>query len=69
MSLTSDDFIVNPSFNGIGNNNLLAAGNDIPVGDKGAVLLTINVANCGSRDKLHSSTPPLQQVRLPAAPP
>ncbi len=48
MSLTSDDFIVNPSFNGTGNNNMLAAGNDLPVGDKGAVLLTINVANCGA---------------------
>ncbi|MBK6996782.1 MAG: hypothetical protein IPH31_18330 [Lewinellaceae bacterium] len=48
MSLTSDDFIVNPAFNGTGNNNMLAAGNDLPVGDKGAVLLTVNVANCGA---------------------
>jgi hypothetical protein len=44
LSLTSDDFIVNPSFNGIGTNNLLDPGNDLPVGDKGAVLLTVNVA-------------------------
>ena len=48
MSLTSDDFIVNPAFTGTGNNNMLAAGNDLPVGDKGAVLLTVNVANCGA---------------------
>ncbi|MBK6996775.1 MAG: hypothetical protein IPH31_18295 [Lewinellaceae bacterium] len=47
MSLTSDDFIVDPAFNGTGNNNMLAAGNDLPVGDKGAVLLTVNVAGCG----------------------
>jgi hypothetical protein len=47
MSLTSDDFIVDPAFNGTGMNNMLAAGNDLPVGDKGAVLLTVNVANCG----------------------
>ena len=47
MSLTSDDFIVNPSFTGTGNNNMLAAGNDLPVGDKGAILLTINLLNCG----------------------
>ncbi len=45
-SLTSDDFIVNPSFNGTTVTELLAAGNDLPVGDKGAVLLTINVVNC-----------------------
>ncbi|MBK8556057.1 MAG: hypothetical protein IPL65_09965 [Lewinellaceae bacterium] len=43
QSLTSDDYIVNAGFTGIGNNNLLAAGNDIPVGDKGAILLTINL--------------------------
>ncbi len=46
MSLTSDDFIVNPLYNGVAITELLAAGNDLPVGDKGAVLLTINVANC-----------------------
>ncbi len=47
MTLTSDDFTVDPAFNGTGNNNMLAVGNDLPVGDKGAVLLTVNVANCG----------------------
>ncbi|MBK6996776.1 MAG: hypothetical protein IPH31_18300 [Lewinellaceae bacterium] len=47
QSLTSDDFIVDPAFNGTGNNNMLAAGNDLPVGDKGAILLTINLLNCG----------------------
>ncbi len=47
QSLTSDDFIVDPAFTGTGNNNLLLAGNDIPVGDKGAILLTINLLNCG----------------------
>ncbi len=46
MSLTSDDFIINPLYNGVAITELLAAGNDLPVGDKGAVLLTINVANC-----------------------
>ena len=48
VTLTSDDFIVDPSYDGITNVNMLAAGNDLPVGDKGAVLLTVNVANCGS---------------------
>ncbi len=46
MSLTSDDFVINPLYNGVAITELLAAGNDLPVGDKGAVLLTINVANC-----------------------
>ena len=56
MSLTSDDFIVNPAFNGTGNNNLLAPNNDLPVGDKGAVLLTINVANCAANQTTFINT-------------
>ncbi|HOY18426.1 MAG TPA: SdrD B-like domain-containing protein, partial [Haliscomenobacter sp.] len=48
LSLTSDDYIVNAGYNGLGNNNLLSSGNAITVGDKGAVLLTIRVAGCGA---------------------
>ena len=46
LSLTSDDFIINASYDGTTDTELLALGNDLPVGDKGAVLLTINVINC-----------------------
>ena len=46
MSLTSDDFIVNAAYDGTTDTELLAAGNGLPVGDKGAVLVTVNVANC-----------------------
>ena len=53
MSLTSDDFIVNAAYTGTGINELLAAGNDLPVGDKGAVLVTVNVADCGTADQLY----------------
>ena len=38
MSLTSDDFIVNAAYDGTTDTELLAMGNDLPVGDKGAVL-------------------------------
>ncbi len=46
LNLTSDDFVVNPAYNGITVMELLATGNDLDVGDLGAVLLTIKVANC-----------------------
>jgi len=56
MNLTSDDFIVNAGFTGTGNNNMLLAGNDLPVGDKGAVLLTVNVAGCGPTQTSFTNT-------------
>ncbi len=55
-SLTSDDFIINPLYNGTSITEMLAAGNDIPVGDKGAVLLTINVANCDDTQTSFTNT-------------
>jgi hypothetical protein len=46
-SITSDDYIVNAAFDGVNDLNLLEIGNDLPVGDKGAILFTINVDSCG----------------------
>ncbi|MBK8556056.1 MAG: hypothetical protein IPL65_09960 [Lewinellaceae bacterium] len=49
MSITSDDYIINPAYNGTSDINLLLPGaNGIPVGEKGAVLVTVMVNNCGS---------------------
>ena len=45
-SLTSDDFTVNPAFDGMGNNNLLSGLDDLPVGDQGAILLTVVACGC-----------------------
>ncbi len=47
-SLTSDDYTVNPAFDGSGNINLLAAGNILNVNDKGAILLTIRIPACAT---------------------
>ncbi|MEL6986809.1 MAG: hypothetical protein AAGK97_03175, partial [Bacteroidota bacterium] len=47
-AITSDDFIVNDAFDGVADMNLLSGNDDLPVGDKGAILLTLNVADCGS---------------------
>ena len=46
LSLTSDDFIVNQGFNGITDFGLLVGSDDLPIGDKGSILLTINAATC-----------------------
>jgi len=40
-SLTSDDFTVNPDYDGMGMNDLLTGLDDLPVGDVGAILLTV----------------------------
>ncbi len=48
LSLTSDDYTVNPAFNGNGTNNMLAAGNLLNVNDKGAILLTIRIPACAT---------------------
>ncbi|MBK9106237.1 MAG: HYR domain-containing protein [Saprospiraceae bacterium] len=45
--LTSDDFLVNPAYDGISNINLLLGSDDLVVDDKGAILLSILVSNCG----------------------
>gem|GEM_PF-745728 len=46
--ITSDDYAVNGNY-GIGDDwNLLAGTDDLPLGDKGAVLLKITVDNCGT---------------------
>ncbi|MEI6409231.1 MAG: HYR domain-containing protein [Bacteroidota bacterium] len=55
VSLTSDDYVINPSFTGTGNNNLLAPGNTLTVGNKGAVLLTINLLNCGAATQFNNT--------------
>ncbi len=48
LSLTSDDYTVNPAFNGNGMNNMLAVGNLLNVSDKGAILLTIRIPACAT---------------------
>ncbi|NBC07142.1 MAG: DUF11 domain-containing protein, partial [Bacteroidetes bacterium] len=47
-ALTSDDYTVNASYDGVGNTNLLAGTDVLPVGDKGAILLEVTVGNCGN---------------------
>ncbi|MEL6987111.1 MAG: HYR domain-containing protein, partial [Bacteroidota bacterium] len=47
LAITSDDFTVNVDFDGINDIELLDGTDDLPVGDKGAVLLEINVSDCG----------------------
>ena len=46
--ITSDDYAVNDNYGVGGDWNLLEGTDDLPLGDKGAVLLTITVDNCGS---------------------
>ncbi|MGB4819128.1 MAG: hypothetical protein WBP33_08430, partial [Saprospiraceae bacterium] len=46
LTLTSDDFIVNPTFNGITDFNLLNGWETLEIGNKGAILLEVNVASC-----------------------
>ncbi len=46
IAITSDDFTVNPAFS-VGDINMLVGDDDLPVGDRGAILLTINVDGCG----------------------
>ena len=41
--MQSAEFTVNPSFNGAGNTNLLAAGNTLAVGDNGTITVTLTV--------------------------
>jgi len=48
ISITSDDFTVNGAYNGVGDINMLVGDDDLPVGDQGAILLTINVDGCGA---------------------
>ena len=47
ISITSDDFTVNGGYNGVGDLNMLVGDDDLPAGDQGAILLTINVDGCG----------------------
>jgi large repetitive protein len=42
-SVTSPTLTVNPGFNGAGNNNLLAAGNNLAIGASGTITLTLHV--------------------------
>ena len=46
IRITSDDFTVNPLFNGATVFDMLTGNDLLQVGDKGAVLLTINVNSC-----------------------
>jgi uncharacterized repeat protein (TIGR01451 family) len=43
VSVQSATFTVNPGFNGSGDNNLLAAGNTLPIGGSGTITLTLRV--------------------------
>ena len=45
--LTSDDFLVNPAYDGVTDINLLLGSDDLVVDDKGAILLSILVSDCG----------------------
>jgi len=45
-SITSDDFTVNPAFDGMGVNDLLTGVDSLGVGDKGAILLTVEACGC-----------------------
>ena len=57
LSLTSDDYIVNPNFTGSGSNrNLLAVGNTLRAGDKGAILLTIRLLPCSTASFSNTAT-------------
>ncbi len=46
VELTSDDFVVDPSYDGNGNNNLLLGADELQVHDKGAILLTVKGCGC-----------------------
>jgi hypothetical protein len=48
FSLQSADFTVNPNFDGAGDTPLLAAGNTLPVGGGGTILLTVRVDSGGN---------------------
>ncbi len=54
-TLTSDDFTVNPNFNGSSDINLLTGGDDIPAGDVGAILLTIETCGCPDGTEISNS--------------
>ena len=47
LQLTSDDFLVNPAYDGVTDINLLLGSDDLVVDDKGAILLSILVSDCG----------------------
>ena len=46
--ITSDDFAVNPNYDGTATSNMLEAGNTFLPGDMGAVLLTVEACGCGT---------------------
>ena len=46
-SITSDDFIINTGYDGSATSDLMGNGNSLSVGDKGAILLTIEACTCG----------------------
>ena len=48
LSMTSDDFKINTGYDGVTDVNILTGNDLLTVSNKGAVLLTINVANCGA---------------------
>ena len=47
-SVTSDEFTVDPAYDGMGNNNLLVGDDNIVPGDVGAILLTVEACGCPS---------------------
>ena len=56
VSLTSDDFIINTNFNGSSDINMLTGLDDLPVGDVGAILLTVEACSCPDVTIMNSAT-------------
>ena len=50
LSITSDDFTVNSGFNGSSNTDLLVGDDNLPVGDRGSILLEVLVDNCNGEE-------------------
>ena len=68
MSLTSDDFIVNAALRRSTDTNF-GSGQRLPVGDKGAVLVTVNVANCDDTQTSFINTATAAKAQPRTAPP
>ncbi len=54
-TLTSDEFLVNPAYDGFGNNDLLLGTDNINPGDVGAILLTVEACGCPGGSPISNS--------------